>query len=76
MGKVVDIDGGTITSMDYAFINQPNIEMLDIFSNIGLTAAPTQAFKGCTGLKQLFMSQENEYILAALQTDLPDYDWK
>ena len=62
--------------MDYAFTNQPNIEMLTILSTIGLTAAPTQAFKGCTGLKQLFIPQENEYILAALQTDLPDYDWE
>lgn len=72
----IRIDGGTITSMDYAFTNQPNIEMLTILSTIGLTAAPTQAFKGCTGLKQLFIPQENEYILAALQTDLPDYDWE
>lgn len=76
LGDYVFIDGGTITSMDYAFINQPNIEIMNIHSAIGLTAAPTQAFKGCTGLKLLFMSQENEYILAALQTDLPDYDWK
>lgn len=76
MGDNFDIIGGTITSMDYAFINQPNIEIMDIHSAIGLTAAPTQAFKGCTGLKILFMSQENEYILAALQTDLPDYDWE
>ena len=67
-----DISGGTITSMDYAFTNQPNIRMIGL-SGIGLTAAPTQAFAGCTGLEKVYTTAlENEYILAALNTDLPD----
>ena len=67
-----NILGGTITSMDYAFTNQPNIQMIGL-SGIGLTAAPTQAFAGCTGLEKVYTTQaENEYILAALNTDLPD----
>ena len=73
LGNYPDISGGTITSMDYAFANQPNMEMIGLFSNIGLTAAPTQAFAGCSGLKKVYTTQpENEYILAALNTDLPD----
>lgn len=67
-----NILGGTITSMDYAFTNQPNIQMIGL-SGIGLTAAPTQAFAGCSGLEKVYTTQaENEYILAALNTDLPD----
>lgn len=73
LGNYPDILGGTITSMDYAFANQPNMEMIGLASNIGLTAAPTQAFAGCSGLKKVYTTQpENEYILAALNTDLPD----
>ena len=73
IGNYPGIFGGTITSMDYAFTNQPNIQMIDLHSNIGLTAAPTQAFAGCTGLEKVFATGlENEYILAALNTDLPD----
>lgn len=57
--------------MDYAFTNQPNIQMIGLSSNIGLTATPTQAFAGCSGLEKVY-TRENEYILAALNTDLPD----
>lgn len=67
------ISGGTITSMDYAFTNQPNMEMIGLLSGIGLTAAPTQAFAGCSGLEKVYtIGEKNEYILAALNTDLPD----
>ena len=65
--------GGTITSMDYAFTNQPNIQMIGLLSVIGLTAAPTQAFAGCSALEKVYTrGLENEYLLAALNTDLPD----
>ena len=68
-----DISGGTITSMDYAFTNQPNIQMIGLLSVIGLTAAPTQAFAGCSALEKVYTrGLENEYLLAALNTDLPD----
>ena len=63
---------GTITSMDYAFTNQPNIQTINLFEfDINLTSAPTSAFAGCSALKTV-MVKENEYILAALNTDLPD----
>ena len=63
---------GTITSMDYAFTNQPNITTIDLYDfDINLTAAPTSAFAGCSALRTV-MVKENEHILAALQTDLPD----
>lgn len=63
---------GTITSMDYAFTNQPNIPTIDLFEfDINLTAAPTSAFAGCSALRTVTV-KENEYILAALNTDLPD----
>ena len=63
---------GTITSMDYAFTNQPNITMINLYAfDINLTAAPTSAFAGCSALRTV-MVKENEYILAALNTDLPD----
>lgn len=72
IGNYPSISGGTITSMDYAFINQPNIQMIGLYG-IGLTAAPTSAFAGCTGLEKVYTTGlENEYILAALNTDLPD----
>ena len=72
IGNYPNILGGTITSMDYAFTNQPNIQMIGL-SGIGLTAAPTQAFAGCSALEKVYTTQaENEYILAALNTDLPD----
>ena len=63
---------GIITSMDYAFTNQPNIQTINLFEfDINLTAAPTSAFAGCSALRTV-MVKENEYILAALNTDLPD----
>ena len=63
---------GIITSMDYAFTNQPNIQTIDLLEfDINLTAAPTSAFAGCSALRTV-MVKENEYILAALNTDLPD----
>ena len=63
---------GIITSMDYAFTNQPNITSIDLYAfDINLTAAPTSAFAGCSALRTV-MVKENEYILAALNTDLPD----
>ena len=72
IGNYPEILGGTITSMDYAFTNQPNIQMIGLL-DIGLTAAPTQAFAGCSALEKVYTAQaENEYILAALNTDLPD----
>ena len=65
-------DNCVITSMDYAFTNQPNIESISLhYFDINLTAAPTSAFAGCSALKTV-MVKENEYILAALNTDLPD----
>ena len=63
---------GIITSMDYAFTNQPNIQTIDLFQfDINLTSTPTSAFAGCSALRTV-MVKENEYILAALNTDLPD----
>lgn len=65
-------DNCVITSMDYAFTNQPNIQMINLFNfDINLTAAPTSAFAGCSALKTVTV-KENEHILAALNTDLPD----
>ena len=65
-------NSGIITSMDYAFTNQPNIQTIDLFGfDINLTSTPTSAFAGCSALRTV-MVKENEYILAALNTDLPD----
>lgn len=62
--------------MDYAFMNQPNITSINLFRfDINLTAAPTNAFAGCSNLETVSVKAENEYILSALQTDLPDKKW-
>ena len=70
--RAVYANNCVITSMDYAFTNQPNIESIYLYDfDINLTSAPTSAFAGCSALSSVTV-KENEHILTALQTDLPD----